>query len=199
MKYPFPTRLLQSVLLIQLALLVMPSYAQAEASQAAVRKPEWAQAVDTSANLYQVDKTFYRSAALQPKDIKTLKQLDVKTVVNLRSFHSDDDLLKNTGIKAVHVGINTWEINDKNVIDALRAIRAGARQGPVLLHCWHGADRTGLVTAMYRVVFQGWSKQQALEELTEGGYGYHPLWKNIPKYMAAVDVEKIRKGVESDN
>ncbi|AMP14229.1 tyrosine-protein phosphatase [Collimonas pratensis] len=198
MKYFFPKRLLQSVLLIQLALVFTP-YAQAEASQAPVRKPEWAQAIDTSANLYLVDKNFYRSAALQPKDIKTLNALDVKTVVNLRSFHSDDDLLKNTGIKAVHIGINTWEINDKNVIDALRAIRAGARQGPVLLHCWHGADRTGLVSAMYRVVFQGWSKQMALEELTDGGYGYHSLWKNIPKYMATVDVEKIRRGVNSES
>jgi protein tyrosine/serine phosphatase len=197
MNYPMK-RLLQSALLLQLALASTP-YAQAEAVQAANRKPEWAQAVDTSANLYLVDKNFYRSAALQPKDIKTLNELDVKTVVNLRSFHSDDDLLKNTGIKAVHVGINTWEINDKNVIDALRAIRAGAKEGPVLLHCWHGADRTGLVTAMYRVVFQGWSKQMALEELTDGGYGYHPLWKNIPTYMAAVDVEKIRRGVDSES
>ncbi|HWX02319.1 tyrosine-protein phosphatase [Collimonas sp.] len=197
MKYPFLQRLLQSALLIQSALVFTP-YAQAETIQAAVRKPEWAQAVDSSANLYLVDKNFYRSAALQPKDIKTLNALGVKTVINLRAFHADDDLLKNTGIKTVHVGINTWEINDKNVIDALRAIRAGARQGPVLLHCWHGADRTGLVSAMYRVVFQGWNKQQALEELTEGGYGYHSLWKNIPKYMAAVDIEKIRTAVAND-
>ncbi|PFH11819.1 tyrosine phosphatase family protein [Collimonas sp. PA-H2] len=192
----FLKRLAQSALLIQFA---FAPHAQADTGQTAVRKPEWAQAVDTSANLYLVDKNFYRSAALRPQDIKTLNQLDIRTVVNLRSFHSDDGLLKNTGIKAVHVGINTWEINDKNVIDALRAIRAGAKEGPVLLHCWHGADRTGLVTAMYRVVFQDWTKQKALEELTEGGYGYHSLWKNIPKYMAAVDVEKIRRGVDSKN
>lgn len=191
----FLKRLAQSALLIQFA---FAPHAQTETGQTVAHKPEWAQAVDTSANLYLVDKNFYRSAALRPQDIKTLNQLGIRTVVNLRSFHSDDGLLKNTGIKAVHVGINTWEINDKNVIDALRAIRAGAKEGPVLLHCWHGADRTGLVTAMYRVVFQDWTKQKALEELTDGGYGYHSLWKNIPKYMDAVDIEKIRAGVESN-
>lgn len=194
----FLKRATRSALVIQLTLAIAP-LAQAEAAQASPRKAEWAQAVDASHNLYLVDQNFYRSSALQPADIKTLKELDIRTVVNLRSFHSDEGLLKNTHIKAVHVGINTWEINDGNVIKALRAIRAGVRDGPVLLHCWHGADRTGLVAAMYRVVFQGWSKQQALEELTDGGYGYHALWKNIPAYMAAVDVEKIRRGVESGN
>lgn len=38
----------------------------------------------------------------------------------------------------------------------------------------------------------------ALEELTDGGYGYHSLWKNIPEYMM-VDVEKIRRGVDSES
>jgi protein tyrosine/serine phosphatase len=191
-------RLAKFAALVQLVLAFTP-YAQAELTHASARKPEWAQPVDASANLYLIDKNFYRSAALQPKDITTLNALGIKTVVNLRSFHSDEELLENTDIKTVQVGINTWSISDKNIIEALRAIRAGAQDGPVLLHCWHGADRTGVVTAMYRVVFQGWTRQEALKELTDGGYGYHSLWKNIPKYMNTVDIEKIRIGVESIN
>jgi protein tyrosine/serine phosphatase len=93
------------------------------------------------------------------------------------------------------IGINTWDINDNNVILALRTLRSAQQQGPVLLHCQHGADRTGLITAMYRILYQSWTKEQALEELTQGGYGYHSMWKNIPDYLRRVDVEKIRQGV----
>jgi protein tyrosine/serine phosphatase len=92
--------------------------------------------------------------------------------------------------------VSTWSVGDTQVIAALKAIKAAEKDGPVLLHCLHGADRTGLVSAMYRILYQGWTKDQALQELTEGGYGYHALWKNIPTYLRAVDVEKIRTAVE---
>jgi hypothetical protein len=49
---------------------------------------------------------------------------------------------------------------------------------------------------MYRVLYQNWSKEAALKELTEGGYGYHAMWTNIPTYFNAVNIEKIRVAVE---
>ncbi|MFZ6720871.1 dual specificity protein phosphatase family protein [Undibacterium sp. Ji49W] len=159
------------------------------------RPAEWASPVATTQNLFRVTPVFYRSAQLQSKDLGLLQALGIKTVVSLRSFHSDDKVLKNSGIKLQRIGINTWDINDKNVIAALRALQAAEKDGPVLLHCMHGADRTGLVTAMYRILNQGWTKDQALEELTKGGYGYHSLWKNIPDYLHKVDIDKIRQAV----
>jgi len=166
------------------------------AENATPRNPTWAKPIDVSSNLFQVDQGFYRSEQLQAKDIALLQELGVKTVLNLRSFHSDDDLLKGTGIESVRVPINTWAINDNNVTAAIKALRAAQKEGPVILHCLHGADRTGLVTAMYRVLYQNWSKEAALKELTEGGYGYHAMWTNIPTYFNAVDIEKIRVAVE---
>lgn len=166
------------------------------AENATPRNPIWAKPIDVSSNLFQVDQGFYRSEQLQDKDIALLQELGVKTVLNLRSFHSDDDLLKGTGIESVRVPINTWAINDNNVTAALKALRAAQKEGPVILHCLHGADRTGLVTAMYRVLYQNWSKEVALKELTEGGYGYHAMWTNIPTYFNTVDIEKIRVAVE---
>jgi protein tyrosine/serine phosphatase len=160
------------------------------------RKPEWATPVEQSANLFSITPTLFRSAQLEEKDLALIKSLGIQTVVSLRNFHSDDALLKDTGVAFQRIGINTWQIGDKHVIAALRKIRAAEKNGPVLLHCMHGADRTGLISAMYRMLYQGWSKEQALAELTQGGYGYHALWKNIPKYLQRVDVEKIRAAVE---
>ncbi|MFZ6641280.1 dual specificity protein phosphatase family protein [Undibacterium sp. TC4M20W] len=161
-----------------------------------VRPEDWATPVAETQNLYRVNQDFYRSAQLGSKDVALLQSLGIKTVVSLRSFHSDTSIFKDSNIKLQRIGINTWSINDTNVISALRAIKAAENDGPVLLHCMHGADRTGLVTAMYRILYQAWSKEKALEELMKGGYGYHSMWKNIPEYLKNVNIEKIREGID---
>lgn len=127
-----------------------------------------------------------------------MQSLGIKTVISLRSFHSDEAVLKNSGIKLKRIRINTWDIDDKKIIAALRAIREAEKEGAVLLHCMHGADRTGLVSAMYRMVYQDWSKEQASDELMKGDYGYHSMWKNIPTYIRTVNIEKIRTQIELD-
>ena len=159
---------------------------------AAERHPDWAERVGTSPNFYRVTPTLYRSAQLGREDVAALGPLGIRTVVGLRAFHSDKKWLNESGIAIRRVKIYTWAISDANVVAALKAIREAEKDGPVLLHCWHGADRTGLIAAMYRILYQGWSKEQALDELENGGYGYHAMWKNIPNYLRKVDIDKIR-------
>ncbi len=43
---------------------------------------------------------------------------------------------------------------------------------PILLHCKAGLHRTGRLTAIYRMEFQGWTPGEALRELRANGYGY---------------------------
>lgn len=54
---------------------------------------------------------------------------------------------------------------------------------PVLVHCSHGADRTGLVCALYRIHFQNWEKEEALAEMLEGGFGYHIFWQQNADFL----------------
>lgn len=51
---------------------------------------------------------------------------------------------------------------------------------------------------MYRIIYQDWTKEAALDELLHGGYGYHSMWKNIPSYLNHVDVEKIKNAVDKE-
>ena len=70
---------------------------------------------------------------------------------------------------------------------------------PVLVHCHYGADRTGVLCAAYRVAVQGWSKQQAIDEMTRGGMGFHPLCQGMIDYIRNVDVERLRAAVMIEN
>lgn len=42
-------------------------------------------------------------------------------------------------------------------------------------------------------------KDEAIEELKEGGFGFHEIWKNLPSWIADLDIEAIRKEVGITN
>lgn len=186
---------LQYLLLLSLALAAGSAGAQAPLPPQ--RNAEWATPLPQVSNLHQVTPALYRSARLDSSDVAQLQALGVKTVISLRSLHSDTQVLEGSGIRAVRIPINTWAIRDKHVIDTMRSIRAAEQQGPVLLHCLHGADRTGMMAAMYRMLYQGWPREKAIDELKNGGYGYHAVWKNIESYLKRVNVDEIRARIDS--
>lgn len=83
------------------------------------------------------------------------------------------------------------------MVEFLKVI-AESENHPVFLHCQHGADRTGVMSAVYRIVVQGWSKEAAIREMTEGGYGFHSVWLNLIDYVENLDIEdlKARAGID---
>src|SRR5262245_5646435 len=42
---------------------------------------------------------------------------------------------------------------------------------PILIHCMAGLHRTGALTAVYRMEYEGWSVADAMRELRANGYG----------------------------
>lgn len=170
----------------------VPAVAQETASE---RPAQWATPIDAKENLYRITPTFYRSARLDEEDLADIEALGVKTVVSLRTLHTDRFTLRHTGIRAVRVPVLPFDITDDQMARVLRTLRKAERNGPVLLHCKYGADRTGTVAAMYRVVFQGWSKEEALDEFQHGGYGEHGFLALFPEYIKRVDVEALKRRI----
>lgn len=165
---------------------------------AADRPAEWAvpMKLEGVGNLNKINANLYRSEQPTALGLKNIKEkLGVKTVINLRVFHSDTENAKSAGLLNEELSVKTWHIEDEDVVKVLALIRH-AENGPFLVHCQHGADRTGLMSAMYRVVEQGWTKQAAIDELVNGGYGFHPVWQNILQYLNQVDVAAIRQQVD---
>ena len=160
------------------------------------RPSQWASPMTLAGvnNLYKINDGLYRSAQPTKEGMMNLERLGIKTIINLRAFHSDSDELRGTELLNETLSIKTWHIEDEDVIRVLRILKK-KDDGPFLIHCQHGADRTGVVSAMYRIVVQGWSKEEAVKEMVDGGYGFHPVWLNIIQYMKNVDVDKIKREV----
>ena len=144
-------------------------------------------------NLHRLSDTLYRSAQPRSRNVQALAELGIRTVVSLRAFNGDERRFADSGIALVRFRINTWTIDDAEVARALATIEKSQKHGPVLIHCWHGADRTGVVCAAYRMVVQDWNKDQARAEMFDGGFGYHAVWRNIPTYIDRFDIGAMRQ------
>jgi protein tyrosine/serine phosphatase len=155
------------------------------------RPADWAQPVEVQYNLFQMSPTLYRSALPDSGAVPLLKKLKVATVITFLP-ESDSRWLAAPDIDQVQLPYRTNHVDDADVIKALRAIQTAEAKGPVLMHCKHGSDRTGLMAAMYRVVVQGWSKEDALSEMTQGGFGDSTHFKDGVRYMMKADIDKLR-------
>lgn len=160
--------------------------------------PHWATLIDASANFYQVDDRLYRSEKLTTQDLALLERTGVRTIINLRFFDRDDDqqAFDGTAIRLVNTPLLTWSIQPDELAQVLHTIHEAQKDGAVLVHCYHGADRTGIVVAMYRVIYQGWSIADAKAEMQQGNFGYHSIWKNIDRLLDEESVAKVRASLD---
>ncbi len=158
------------------------------------RPATWAQPMQRPGlpNLHKVTDSLYRGAQPEETGFAELEKLGIKTVVNLRAFHSDRDNLKGTRLAGKEISFKTWHPEDEDVLQFLR-ICADTNNAPIFVHCQHGADRTGTMCAIYRMLFCGWTKEESVREMTEGGFGFHGVWQNLLEYLDKLDLEDLRQ------
>jgi protein tyrosine/serine phosphatase len=162
--------------------------------KAADRPANWAVPIEKLGlpNLHRVSDQLYRGAQPTAEGFRELKKMGIKTVVSLRSLHSDRELLGDTGLAYEQITMTAWHAETEDVVRFLKIV-ADKEKTPVFVHCQQGADRTGTLCAVYRVVVCGWSKEEAIREMKEGGFGHHSIFKNLPRFIEELDVEAIKK------
>lgn len=143
-------------------------------------------------NLYKVSETLYRGEQPSGEGFKELEKLGVKTVVNLRSLHSDRGKLEGTNLAYEHIRMEAWD-PEQEEIEAFLEIAADPSRQPVFVHCLHGADRTGTMVAIYRMVVEGWDTDKALDEMQNGPFGFHEMFQGLPEFIDELDVETLRE------
>ena len=144
-------------------------------------------------NFAQVAPGLYRSAQPTAEGFRAARAMGIRTVVNLRTLHSDRTLLSGTGLDYVHIRVKAWHPEDEDVV-AFLAVALDPKRQPVLVHCEHGADRTGLMVATYRRAVQGWSLEEALAELP--AFGFHEVWVGIREALARQDPAALKRRAE---
>ncbi len=160
----------------------------------ATRPAEWATPLSLPGvgNFHKVSDELFRGAQPTEEGMRQLKALGIRTIINLRSVHSDRDEIAQTDLTYEHINTKPWHPEDADVVRFLRIVSDKSR-APFFVHCQRGADRTGLMCAIYRMAVQGWPREQAIEEMTQGGYGFAPGWKDLVEYLRNADLAKLKQ------
>ncbi len=150
-------------------------------------------------NLHRVSGGLYRGGQPDAEGMGALEAMGVKTVVSLRSFHSDAELLEGTGLAYEQITMKAYHPEYHEAVRFLRIV-TDPEAGPVFVHCRHGADRTGAMCALYRVVVQGWPPENAVQEMVEGGFGFHRIWRGtLEEFVRSIDVERLARDVSAES
>ena len=152
-------------------------------------------------NFHKVNENIYRSGQPSEDEFKSLYTFnEIRSVLNLRENNSDKDEIDSVNarrekkIKLYEIPIDTGNITEEDLYKILSVIRDAPK--PLLIHCWHGSDRTGCAVAAYRIVFENWSVEDAISELMKPKYGHHKnIYTNIPALLRKADWKKIKATV----
>lgn len=155
------------------------------------------------------EKKLYRCGQLSAEVLqKTIEEYGIKSVISLRYAEApeknpkdwrEEETCKANGIRYYRIRPREWSGNDqegkipadKPFAEFLK-IMDDPTNYPVLVHCFAGKHRTGSFCAMYRMEYEHWSSDEALQELKSLGYeklnneeagaraylsAYQPRWK----------------------
>src|SRR5262245_35253951 len=119
-------------------------------------------------NFHQVNENLYRGAQPQRGGLKKLSELGIKTIINLRGASEET---RSEQVDAEASGLRYFNIpmsglgrpTDEQVESAL-AVIDNQENWPVFVHCQRGADRTGVIIAVYRILRDHWTEEQAITE-----------------------------------
>ncbi len=135
-------------------------------------------------NFARVSPTLYRGAQPTEEGFRQLKAMGVKTVIDFRSYHSTKTQVEAAGMKALEIplkaDLGSTPPNEEELKTFFKAVLDPACQ-PVYIHCAFGKDRTGTMAAVYRLEVDGWSPEEAMQEME--AFGYHNIYRDLVNFI----------------
>ena len=148
-------------------------------------------------NFGRINDNYYRGAQPEARDYADLAAGGIKTVIDLTRDGRDEEreLVESAGMNFYRIPLTTTDRpSDAAVAQFLKLADDPANQ-PVYVHCQGGRHRTGVMTAIYRMLHDGWNADQAYLEMKQyrfEGFPGHPVLKNfVYDYYAKVDHSRI--------
>ena len=136
-----------------------------------------------------VEDKLFRSRQLDKAElIHYIKAYQIRTIVNLRGMNSGADWYQDEVMISKELGVMHHDFDmsaNRDVFDeTLTAILSTLQSSPkpILLHCRSGADRTGLIAALYQYTVGGSNAELAANQLSIW-YGHVPYFGNSTAAM----------------
>lgn len=171
-----------------IALIATLSFAAATAAETT---PPSAIRID---NFARVNATYFRGSQPVGQDYADLAALGVKTVINLIGDSDRDPqeaaMVARQGMRYVNIPMSTRVAPTAVQLDQFLSLVNDAASQPVYVHCVGGSHRTGVMTAVYRMIHDGLNGTQAFQEMKQFKYGPDFLHPEFKRFVQDFDVRR---------
>jgi len=173
--------------LVLLALVIVPTDGLAERRDAAQSDATGLSAIRIK-NFGRVNANYFRGAEPRDEEYARLASAGVRTVIDLRSHDVDAEdrlLVERAGMTYVQIPMTTHVPPTSAVIARFLELVDDPQRQPVYVHCVGGRHRTGVMTAVYRMVREGWAADRAFKEMKAYRFGADYLHPEFKKFVYA--------------
>jgi protein tyrosine phosphatase (PTP) superfamily phosphohydrolase (DUF442 family) len=134
---------------------------------------------------HRLDENYVRGAQPLRGGLGVLGRLGVKTIVDLRSSYDYTDDVREAaeiaGLGYERVPMSVWNPPADEEANRFVSIVADTTKGPFFVFCADGLNRTGEMTAIYRIAHDNWSVERALDEADQ--LGFNPYYYTLRSYV----------------
>jgi tyrosine-protein phosphatase SIW14 len=142
-------------------------------------------AVNGIARFGEVSPQLYRGAQPSSEGLDFLAKMGVGIIVNLRpGDHPEEEAAASRlGMRYVSIPWHCYHPNDSAIANFLNVLRENPDK-KIFVHCELGTDRTGMSIAAYRMSVQGWSADEAMNEMQAYGFSssHHLTCRGLANY-----------------
>lgn len=141
-------------------------------------------------NFGQMDERFYRGGQPKRDDYKSLADLGVKTIIDLRNDPEDYEKTsaEAVGIKYVNIPMSDTDYPEQISVDNFLKAINDPETGTFFVHCAGGRHRTGVMGAVYRFTKYNWDFDQTYKEMKQ--YDFYTRWGHGDMKDFVVDYAK---------
>ena len=121
----------------------------------------------TIENFAKVDDHYYRGSQPDQEQFAQLKRLGIKTIIDLREdFKKDaESWARDAGLQFFRIPLKTRVAASEEQTKYFLSLVNDPANWPVYVHCKGGRHRTGAMTGIYRITHDGWTADQAWQEM----------------------------------
>lgn len=139
----------------------------------------------------------YRSGQLRSEHFRrVVEQHGIRMVVCLNPDMQSDEprLAAEVGVKFVSLSMPGSGQGEAALFHRYLDLLAEPDNQPMLVHCAAGAYRTGAAVALYRMLFHGWTLDDAVEEMKYSGFaGQTDLVEHVKMVYATIPAGLFRR------
>ena len=118
-------------------------------------------------NFGKVNDNYFRGSQPTESQMAALKAMGIKTIIDLRRDYVPEERqwANQLGLSYFNLPLRPSKPATKEETEYFLRLVNDPAKAPVYVHCKGGRHRTGALTAVYRITHDGWTAQQAFDEM----------------------------------